>query len=84
MRRSTQTLSKDQLTEIFKSHSIEKTNVKLGREQLKAAFEQLGAQLPTYQAACALKYLNTDKDQYITEDELGSLVDYAYAYGFRG
>ncbi|GLU04276.1 hypothetical protein SLE2022_214350 [Rubroshorea leprosula] len=84
LRRPANTLSKDQLREIFKNHSADQSNVKLGREELKAAFEQLGAQLPSYQAACALKYLNSDKDQYITEDELGALVDYAYPYGFRG
>ncbi|GLU04278.1 hypothetical protein SLE2022_214370 [Rubroshorea leprosula] len=83
-RRPTNTLTKDQLREIFKNHSADQANVRLGREELRAAFEQLGAQLPTYQAACALKYLNNDNDQYITEDELGALVDYAYAYGFRG
>ncbi|TYJ23050.1 hypothetical protein E1A91_A08G164800v1 [Gossypium mustelinum] len=74
--------NKKKLKEVFEQYGKKSGDeIRLEKKELKAAFEHLGALMPGYKAASALKYIDTDKSGYIKGTELDALVEYAYSSG---
>ncbi|KAA8537740.1 hypothetical protein F0562_027270 [Nyssa sinensis] len=72
----TLTLNDTQLKNIFKQHDTNKDG-QLDKKELKEAFRHLGALIPAYRAGRALCHADYNGDGYISEQELGDLVNYA-------
>ncbi|XVE70054.1 hypothetical protein DITRI_Ditri10aG0040700 [Diplodiscus trichospermus] len=77
--------NREELKRVFEQYGRkdEQGNTRLDKEQLKNAFEYLGALMPGYKAASALKYIDTDNSGYIKGEELDALIEYAYGSGYR-
>ncbi|EOY14490.1 hypothetical protein QQP08_023103 [Theobroma cacao] len=75
--------NKEELKRVFKLYGEKNGVTRLYKDDLKNAFEYLGALMPTYKAASALRYIDTDNSGYISGDELEALVEYARSSGFR-
>lgn len=80
--RSSSSGKKVELKTVFEQYGKKPNgDIRLEKKDLKAAFEHLGALMPGYKAASALKYIDTDKSGYIEGTELDALVEYAYGSG---
>ncbi|KAM7279744.1 hypothetical protein ACFE04_006878 [Oxalis oulophora] len=55
---------------------------KLSRQELRDAFNSLGAMIPAWRAYWALHKADQNGDGYINEDELDLLVQYAIGFGY--
>ncbi|TYI69859.1 hypothetical protein E1A91_D08G184100v1 [Gossypium mustelinum] len=75
--------NKKKLKEVFEEYGKKSGDEIRLKKDLKAAFEYLGALMPGYKAASALKYIDTDKSGYIKGTELDALVEYAYSSGYN-
>ncbi|OMO74802.1 hypothetical protein COLO4_26492 [Corchorus olitorius] len=76
--------NKKELRNVFEQYGRkEGGEIRLYQDNLKNAFEYLGALMPGYKAASALRYIDSDKSGYIRGDELQALVEYAYSSGYR-
>ncbi|KAL3497456.1 hypothetical protein ACH5RR_040188 [Cinchona calisaya] len=70
-----------QLSDIFKQHD-KNGDRRLDRAELKEAFKQLGAMIPSWRAARALHHADLNGDGYIDEEEMTGLVNYALRLGY--
>ena len=73
--------TEDQLRNIFKKYDTNNDN-KLSREELKKAFDYLGALIPGFRADRGLHHADANKDGYVNEREMDELVKYAVRVGF--
>ncbi|KAF5747051.1 calcium-binding protein CML16 [Tripterygium wilfordii] len=68
---------KAQLTTIFRDHDIDKDG-EISKEELKKAFQKLGAWFPEWRVRGALQYADANGDGRISMDEINNLVKYAF------
>ncbi|KAG6624678.1 hypothetical protein CIPAW_16G045100 [Carya illinoinensis] len=54
----------------------------LSKEELKAAFQSLGAFLPSWRANRALRHADTNRDGLVSGEELKVLIQYAKKHGY--
>ena len=82
---SSSSSNRDELKRVFEQYGkkADGGQVRLDKESLKNAFEYLGALMPGYKAASALKYIDTDNSGYIQGKEIDALIEYAYGSGYR-
>ncbi|XVF36261.1 hypothetical protein REPUB_Repub19eG0042800 [Reevesia pubescens] len=83
--RSSPENSRKDLKRVFEQYGKKdgEGQIRLYKDDLKNAFEYLGALMPGYKAVAALKYIDTDKNGYIKGNELDALIEYAYGSGYR-
>ena len=74
-------LNEQQLKMIFKEADTNKDG-RLGKKDLKGAFERHGAILPGWRARRALYYADQNNDGIISEQEVDVLVKYAAKWGY--
>ncbi|CAK7338708.1 unnamed protein product [Dovyalis caffra] len=74
---------KEQLKKIFKKYDSNHDNC-LSKEELKRAFDELGALFPGFRARRGLYHADANNDGQIDMGELDNLLDYAYKHGFTG
>lgn len=55
----------------------------LSKQELKAAFKNLGAIFPGFRADRGLRHADHNGDGYISEDEVDELVKYAIKQGYK-
>ena len=75
-------LTNSQLKVIFNQWDTNKDGL-LDQEELKKAFEHLGAHFPKWRAGRALTIADEDRDGYISQKELDALVKYAIQKGYQ-
>ncbi|XWS21178.1 hypothetical protein CRYUN_Cryun30bG0033100 [Craigia yunnanensis] len=76
--------NRSELRRVFEQYGTKDNGeIRLNKESLKNAFEYLGALMPGYKAASALKYIDTDNSGYIQGKEIDALIEYAYGSGYR-
>ncbi|KAI5354493.1 hypothetical protein L3X38_007388 [Prunus dulcis] len=69
--------TKEQIREVFKRHD-KNGDGQLSKQELDAAFDELGAKWPPFRAWFARRYADDNGDGFISIDkELSKLVDYA-------
>lgn len=74
--------STEELTKIFKKHD-KNGDGRLSRQELEAAFKDLGAFWPWYRTVRAFSHADADGDGYIDiKKELEAVVNYALECGF--
>ncbi|KAJ0025231.1 hypothetical protein Pint_07157 [Pistacia integerrima] len=76
------TLTETKVREILEKHDVNNDGV-LCWEELKAAFKELGAWIPSFRANRGLHYADANKDGVINEDEKNDLVNYIYNLGYK-
>ncbi|XP_050267188.1 uncharacterized protein LOC126710987 [Quercus robur] len=69
-----------QLRKIFKK--FVNNEHRLGKQELKEAFEYLGSIIPGFRANRALHHADANEDGFIDEEEMNELVNYAIRVGF--
>ncbi|KAK9946519.1 hypothetical protein M0R45_011982 [Rubus argutus] len=74
--------SMDHVCQLFKS-SDKNGDGKLSKEELKAAFRKLGSRWSSYRASRALRYVDSNHDGVISEEEFNELVKYALELGYK-
>ncbi|CAK9135304.1 unnamed protein product [Ilex paraguariensis] len=74
-------LEEEQLRKIFEKYD-KNGDHKLCKEELKEAFNYLGAYIPGWKAWRSLQVADTNGDGFITEDEMKKLVTYALKAGY--
>ncbi|XVF39955.1 hypothetical protein PTKIN_Ptkin01aG0074400 [Pterospermum kingtungense] len=72
----------DQIRKIFLACDIDGNKV-LSRDEIKLAFDRLGAYIPAYRAWRALQHADFNNDGCISMEELNDLVAYASRLGYR-
>lgn len=75
------TLNTQQLKKIFREHDINGDG-RLDKEELRMAFQKLGATLPWWRAMRSLQHADVDGDGFITEGEMKVFAKYAAQYGY--
>ncbi|KAG2663704.1 hypothetical protein I3843_16G047500 [Carya illinoinensis] len=73
--------SEEQLLEILKKYDVNHDSG-LSKEELKAAFQSLGALLPGWRANRALHHVDTNGDGLVSWEELKGLTQYAKKHGY--
>ncbi|GAB4852129.1 hypothetical protein Ancab_016319 [Ancistrocladus abbreviatus] len=68
-------LTGEQLRNIFMQHDKDGDG-RLNREELEAAFRQLGSRAPAWRAERAIYYNDLDLDEVINEHEMDHLIPY--------
>ncbi|CAL8996383.1 unnamed protein product [Prunus brigantina] len=69
--------TKEQIRDVFKRHETNGDG-QLSKEELDAAFDELGAKWPPFRAWFAQRYADDNGDGFISIDkELSKLVEYA-------
>ncbi|KAJ0086414.1 hypothetical protein Patl1_08963 [Pistacia atlantica] len=56
---------------------------RLSKQELKAAFKELGALIPGFRANRGLHHADANGDGYISDEEVDKLVKYAYQLGYK-
>ena len=56
---------------------------RLSKQELKAAFKELGALIPAFRAYKGLHYADDNGDGYISDEEVDKLVKYAHQLGYK-
>ncbi|KAG2663701.1 hypothetical protein I3843_16G047200 [Carya illinoinensis] len=74
-------LTEEQLLEILKKYDVNHDGG-LSKEELKAAFQSLGARLPGWRANRALHHVDTNGDGLVSGEELKVLIQYAKKHGY--
>ncbi|XWS21176.1 hypothetical protein CRYUN_Cryun30bG0032900 [Craigia yunnanensis] len=72
----------EQIRKIFLDCDIDGDKV-LSKDEIKSAFERLGALIPGYRARRALQHADANNDGCISMEELNDLVRYAAGRGYR-
>ncbi|KAG6672149.1 hypothetical protein I3842_16G044000 [Carya illinoinensis] len=75
-------LTADQLRAIVKKYDANNDGG-LNKEELKDAFQSLGARLPGWTARRALHHADANGDGVIGVEELGALLQYASKHGYN-
>ncbi|XAR64030.1 hypothetical protein NMG60_11024225 [Bertholletia excelsa] len=71
----------EQLRKLFMKHDINKDN-RLSKEEIKNAFNELGALFPSWRAQRALAYADKDGSGYIEEHEMKDLIRFTLNLGY--
>ena len=74
--------SEEQIRKIFLDCDTDGNKV-LSKEEIKLAFDRLGAYIPAYRAWRALKHADFNNDGCISMEELNDLVGYACKLGYK-
>ncbi|KAJ9186722.1 hypothetical protein P3X46_002265 [Hevea brasiliensis] len=74
-------LTEDQLRKIFMQFDVDHDSV-LSRDEIKKAFDSLGAWFPGYRANCGINYADANRDGVVDLSELDDLVSYAHKLGY--
>ncbi|KAG6674716.1 hypothetical protein I3843_15G055800 [Carya illinoinensis] len=74
-------LNEEQLKLIFKQKDVNSDGV-LDKEELKKAFQQLGALIPVWRVHRALSHADENGDGLISAEELEEVVKYAHKVGY--
>ncbi|XWS24248.1 hypothetical protein CRYUN_Cryun28dG0084800 [Craigia yunnanensis] len=72
----------DKIRKIFLDCDIDGNKV-LSREEIKLAFNRLGAFIPAYRASRGLHHADLNNDGCISMEELDHLVGYAAGLGYK-
>ncbi|RVW40544.1 hypothetical protein CK203_081447 [Vitis vinifera] len=75
-------LTEEQIRGIFRKYD-RNGDRRLSKAELKEAFKHLGSHFPWWRASRALSRADANKDGYISEEELTSLVNYALKFGYK-
>ncbi|KDP38359.1 hypothetical protein JCGZ_04284 [Jatropha curcas] len=74
-------LNEEQLRKLFQQLDLNGDKY-LSKEELKQAFNKVGAAFPGYRARRALKNVDTSGDGYVDMDEFDNLIDYVLKKGY--
>ncbi|OAY52688.1 calmodulin-like protein 5 [Manihot esculenta] len=74
-------LTEDQVRQIFMKFDLNGDNV-LSREEIRQAFNYLGAMFPAQQARQGIKLADSNGDGVVDMSEMEDLVKYAYNLGY--
>lgn len=74
-------LNEEQLKRVFKQKDVNSDGV-LDKEELKKAFQQLGAVIPVWRVYRALDHVDGNGDGFISDDELEEVVKYSHKVGY--
>ncbi|XVE70052.1 hypothetical protein DITRI_Ditri10aG0040500 [Diplodiscus trichospermus] len=72
----------EQIKKIFLDCDTDRNKV-LSKDEIKHAFERLGALIPGYRAWRALQHADSNNDGCISMEELNDLVRYAAGLGYQ-
>ncbi|OAY52685.1 hypothetical protein MANES_04G102700v8 [Manihot esculenta] len=74
--------TEEQVRQVFMKFDLNGDNV-LSREEIRQAFNYLGAMFPAYRARQGIKFSDANGDGVIDMSEIDDLVKYAYNLGFN-